>query len=75
MPIINGKHIDGHNFIEVLTEIKNCPFCGGVGEIEDEGDWGSIWVRCKSCGAEGAWVDRHDECTEQDAINKWNNRV
>ena len=57
-------------------EIKPCPFCGGKGEVQTEGeDWGSIWVQCQSCGAEGAWIDTHDGKTEDDAINKWNTRV
>ena len=53
-------------------KIKPCPFCGGEGEFRDEG---SMWVECQSCGAEGAWVDRHDGKTEDDAIDKWNIRV
>jgi len=53
-----------------MKEIKQCPFCGGVGEIVIESNW-SIWVECKSCGCEGAWVDSN----EDDAIDKWNARV
>ncbi len=61
---------------EIKTkEIKNCPFCGGEGELHNEGDWGSMWVECLSCEAEGAWVDSHDGFTEDDAIDKWNMRV
>ena len=53
-----------------MKEIKPCPFCGGEGELIIESGW-SIWVSCKSCGAEGAWVDTN----EDDAIDKWNMRV
>lgn len=58
-----------------MKEIKNCPFCGGKGELRDEGDWGTMWIVCESCGAEGGYVDKYDGATEDDAINKWNNRV
>jgi len=58
-----------------MKEIKSCPFCGGKGEFRDEGDWGSMWIECQACGAEGAWVDRHDGDKEDDAIDKWNQRV
>jgi Lar family restriction alleviation protein len=58
-----------------MEEIKSCPFCGGVGELQNEGDWGTMFVHCLSCGADGAFVDSHDGCTEQDAISKWNKRI
>lgn len=54
-----------------MKEIKNCPFCGGEGELQDAGDWGAFWIQCQSCGAEGAYVDTNKD----DAIDKWNNRV
>ena len=60
--------------ITITKEIKPCPFCGGIGEIHNEGDWGSIWVQCKECNAEGSWVDTHDGYNENDAIDRWNNR-
>ena len=58
-----------------MKKIKDCPFCGGIGELRDEGDWRTIWVQCKQCDAEGGYVDRHDGATEDGAIDKWNNRV
>lgn len=58
-----------------MKEIKQCPFCGGKGILNDEGKWGSIWVSCQSCEAEGSWVDRNNGDTEDDAIDKWNTRV
>jgi len=54
-----------------MKEIKPCPFCGGKGETEDESDWGTFWVKCQSCGAEGEYVYTSNE----DAIDKWNQRV
>jgi len=61
--------------ITITKEIKPCPFCGGIGEIHNEGDWGSIWVQCRECSAEGSWIDTHDGYNENDAIDRWNNRV
>lgn len=58
-----------------MKEIKPCPFCGGEGEFREEGGWGSMWIECQSCGAEGAWVDGNNGATENDAIDKWNMRV
>jgi len=58
-----------------MKYINSCPFCGGDGELQDEGDWGSMWVECKTCEAQGSWVDKHDGKTEDDAIDKWNNRM
>ena len=52
-------------------EIKLCPFCGGKGELQDEGEWGTKWVQCQSCGAEGAYV----YTTDDEAVDKWNTRV
>ena len=54
--------------ITITKEIKPCPFCGGIGEIHNEGDWGSIWVQCRECNAEGSWIDTHDGFNENDAI-------
>ena len=58
-----------------MKKIKDCPFCGGIGELRDEGNWGTIWVQCKQCDAEGGYVDRYDGATEDDAVDKWNNRA
>ena len=55
----------------VPKEIKLCPFCGGIGELQNEGEWGTKWVECQSCGAEGAYV----YTTNDDAVDKWNQRV
>jgi len=60
--------------ITITKEIKPCPFCGGIGEIHNEGDWGSIWVQCRECSAEGSWIDTQDGYNENNAIDRWNNR-
>jgi len=59
-----------------MKEIKNCPFCGGKGNLQDSGEvWGTVWVSCEQCGAEGAYVEIFNGVTEDDAIDKWNMRV
>ena len=50
-----------------MTELKSCPFCGGVakigkGEIE-------FWTYCPHCGAQTELYE-----TEQEAIKAWNAR-
>ena len=59
-----------------MKEIKLCPFCGGNGNLQDSGAlWGTVWVSCEQCGAEGAYVEIFNGITEDDAIDKWNQRV
>lgn len=62
-----------------MKEIKPCPFCGGKGEldgdIEVESTWGTVWVKCTECGAEGSWIDKNYGDLIDDTIDKWNQRV
>jgi Lar family restriction alleviation protein len=70
MPFINGKYIDGHEFIKPLEEIKNCPFCGELAVIEQEDKgWGYFIISCINCDA-----NIRGE-TEDDVIRKWNKRI
>lgn len=48
-----------------MTEIVNCPFCGGVATV------GGLvpWVECQSCGASGP-----QKTTDEEAIAAWNHR-
>jgi len=60
-----------------MKEIKPCPFCGGKGILQDAetGVWGTVWVSCEQCGAEGAYVEIFNGGTNDMAIDKWNMRV
>lgn len=48
-------------------ELKNCPFCGGLPELNN--GMGEYWVSCHHCGASGGMVS-----TENDAKINWNQR-
>ena len=55
--------------------ILDCPFCGGVASLEDEGGW-CVYVQCLDCGAHTAAVpydneDEHMEAAKKAAAN-WN---
>ena len=53
--------------------LKNCPFCGGPAEIDDDGYY--IWAICQECGA-STDMNRHlvnDVINE--AIEAWNRRT
>lgn len=56
-----------------MTELRECPFCGGEARIERTDCIGSInyhYGYCIQCGA------RTDEyATKKDAIEAWNKRV
>lgn len=50
-------------------ELKDCPFCGGVGEL-DLNDRNDYYVGCDTCGGLGTARD-----TEKEAIKHWNTRT
>jgi len=56
----------------MIEELKPCPFCGGVAEIQDEttGIRTTIYfVECLNCVAGTQW-----EYKKENAIKAWNTR-
>ena len=51
---------------EIMSELKNCPFCGSEVRIQPEGDYHAVY--CETCGIE---LDRH---THDEAVTAWNTR-
>jgi hypothetical protein len=53
-----------------MSELKACPFCGGVPIIED--NWGARWIttkckdKCINRGASFAWLS---------CVDQWNTRT
>jgi hypothetical protein len=78
-----------HACLVVTPTIERCPFCGGVGDVEQSGahDVGVyVWVRCQSCGAttgpkiptsswtQGIGTFEHRDQSVREAIARWNRR-
>lgn len=57
-----------------MSEIKRCPFCGGVPEVSD-GTWSgsAIHIRCR-CGVQMFGGRNHFSSTEE-AVTAWNRRA
>lgn len=56
--------------------IKNCPFCGGDGKINEEKDANYSFVKCTKCGAETGIIKSSIEyCANDRAIAAWNKRA
>ena len=57
--------------------LEDCPCCGGVGSIEEEGGW-CVYIQCLDCGAHTSAVsfDTEDEKSDaaQRAADNWNMR-
>lgn len=52
-----------------MSEIKNCPFCGGEAhKFENVIDKGKWFVECKECGASVLYR------SENSAVKAWNTR-
>lgn len=51
-----------------MSEIKNCPFCGGVADIWTRSAYS--FVECEQCEAEGP-----PAAEASDAIDAWNSRA
>lgn len=58
-------------------DLADCPDCGGVGALEEEGGW-CVYVQCLDCGAHTAEVSYKDEAGRLEAARKaaanWNFR-
>lgn len=58
-------------------DLSECPNCGGVGSIEEEGGW-CIYVQCLDCGAHTAELSYKNETERQEAARRvalnWNFR-
>lgn len=58
-------------------DLEDCPCCGGVGSIEEEGGW-CVYVQCLDCGAHTAEFSYRNEAERRDAAQKvarnWNLR-
>lgn len=59
--------------MELLPDLKSCPFCGGEGEIYHPNDEVSV-ITCKSCNAEGGYYGGLDSTSPEDARKFWNTR-
>ena len=58
-------------------DLSECPDCGGVGCIEEEGGW-CVYIQCLDCGAHTAEVTYKNEAERHEAAHKaatnWNFR-
>ena len=58
-------------------ELSECPDCGGVGCIEEEGGW-CVYVQCLDCGSHTAEVSFKNEAERLEAARmaarNWNFR-
>ena len=63
------------HFAEI--DLQDCPYCGGVGSIEEEGGW-CLYVQCAYCGAHTAELSYKNDAERRDAArraaNNWNLR-
>ena len=65
--------------MELFDEIdlSDCPHCGGVGSLEEEGGW-CVYVQCLDCGAHTAEVSYKNEAERHEAARlaakNWNFR-
>ena len=56
--------------VDMINELKPCPFCGGKAEIKTAASKICSWVKCTVCGSEGpAYGDKGR------AKEEWNRRT
>ncbi len=57
--------------------LEDCPCCGGVGSIEEEGGW-CVYIQCLDCGAHTSCVAYEGEEgrveSARKAADNWNAR-
>ena len=58
--------------MEMMSELKRCPFCGGKARLMTYDTYGSHYVQCDnvSCGIV-TWI----HTTEEEAVEAWNKMV
>ena len=57
-------------------KLKPCPFCGGMGILNNEKNRTVSFVKCIQCGAESGIVHVSAEyCADEQAIEAWNRRI
>lgn len=57
-------------------ELKPCPFCGGLGILNNETKRIVSFVKCIQCGAESGMVKVSAEyCADEKAAEAWNRRA
>lgn len=58
-------------------DLGDCPCCGGVGTIEEEGGW-CLYIQCGYCGAHTVELSYENEAERQEAARRaaenWNLR-
>lgn len=62
-----------------MSDLKQCPFCGGTAKLYREqgigGSFGSV-VRCEGCGAKSAWKQiSYTTACDHEAAEAWNRRT
>ncbi len=89
MSIVDGKHVDAHDFIEPLLEMKSCPFCSYKGPNSPfmvKGKDYDCNIRDEEEQCHKAYVWFHITCLKcksksgefsspKQAIEAWNRRV
>lgn len=59
----------------MIEKLKPCPFCGGMGVLNNEECRTVSYVKCLTCGAETGLVKVSAEYSSDDkAIEAWNRR-
>ncbi len=57
--------------------LEDCPCCGGVGSIEEEGGW-CVYIQCLDCGAHTSAIafasENEKTAAAQKAADNWNMR-
>ena len=55
-----------------MTEILDCPFCGGEAEVESQSCGWRVACQSIECATQGPWPT---DCTEAEALTAWNTRA
>ena len=57
-------------------KLRECPFCGGCGELKASTDQQAVTVQCLDCGAQGPVITVDNVLTmpKPDAVSAWNDR-
>ena len=58
-----------------MSELKRCPFCGSVGEIERKTVLNLWIVQCSNPSCPASYMIGFDYDTEEEAVEAWNRRA